>query len=189
MPLRKNGQLTPKEQRFVAEYLVDFNASRAAVRAGYSKKTACQIGYENLIKPDIQAAITNSRNSLKSLTDKALMQAHEVESHLDSIIRFNLKDYVNPETDDAKPISELSKEAAGCIAEFSTIETAIGSQRKLKFFNKLDAIKAKMQRLGMLKGDDNESVMVRVVIERSGNSDKKQNEAAWNAEGKGGNDL
>ncbi len=40
--------LTPKQKRFVAEYLVDLNATAAAIRAGYSKKTAEAIGYENL---------------------------------------------------------------------------------------------------------------------------------------------
>ena len=49
--------LTPKQQRFVAEYLVDLNATQAAIRAGYSTKTAQQIGAENLLKPVIAAAI------------------------------------------------------------------------------------------------------------------------------------
>jgi phage terminase small subunit len=50
--------LTAKQQCFVSEYLVDLNATQAAIRAGYSEKTAKAIGYENLTKPDIQAAIT-----------------------------------------------------------------------------------------------------------------------------------
>jgi phage terminase small subunit len=49
--------LTAKQERFVEEYLIDFNAAAAAVRAGYSKKTARFIGAENLTKPNIQAAI------------------------------------------------------------------------------------------------------------------------------------
>lgn len=49
--------LTPKQQRFVEEYLVDLNATQAAVRAGYSAKTARQIGDENLSKPDIAEAL------------------------------------------------------------------------------------------------------------------------------------
>lgn len=50
-------KLTPKQAMFVQEYLVDFNATAAAVRAGYSKKTANRIASENLSKPDIQTAI------------------------------------------------------------------------------------------------------------------------------------
>jgi len=49
--------LTDKQQRFVAEYLVDLNATQAAIRAGYSEKTARQVGSENLSKPDIADAI------------------------------------------------------------------------------------------------------------------------------------
>lgn len=50
-------KLTPKQQRFIDEYLVDLNATQAAIRAGYSAKTAGQIGDENLKKPQIKAAI------------------------------------------------------------------------------------------------------------------------------------
>ncbi|WP_288192711.1 terminase small subunit [uncultured Phyllobacterium sp.] len=49
--------LTPRMSRFVSEYLVDLNATQAAIRAGYSPKTACQIGAENLTKPVISAEI------------------------------------------------------------------------------------------------------------------------------------
>jgi phage terminase small subunit len=48
--------LRPKQTRFVAEYLVDLNATRAAIRAGYSPKTAGVIGHENLRKPKIAEA-------------------------------------------------------------------------------------------------------------------------------------
>ena len=52
-----NIAMTPKQQRFVQEYLVDLNATQAAIRSGYSKKTARFIGAENLTKPNIAAAI------------------------------------------------------------------------------------------------------------------------------------
>lgn len=150
MAIKKNGRLTPKEQLFVAEYLKDFNATQAAIRAGYSKKTAYIIGHENLRKPKIQTALADSRNSLKNLTERALMVAHEVEAHLDSIIRFNLKDFVD-ESGHPKPLHELTDEQIVCVREVGILETQIGTHRSLKFFNKLEAIKLKMQRLGMLK--------------------------------------
>lgn len=53
--------LTPKQQRFVDEYLTDLNASAAARRAGYSKRTADAIGRENIRKPTISAAIAARR--------------------------------------------------------------------------------------------------------------------------------
>lgn len=49
--------LTPKQSRFVDEYLVDLNATQAAIRAGYSEKTAGLIGSENISKPYIAEAI------------------------------------------------------------------------------------------------------------------------------------
>jgi phage terminase small subunit len=49
--------LTPKPQRFIEEYLVDLNATQAAIRAGYSPQTAYSIASENLKKPEIQTAI------------------------------------------------------------------------------------------------------------------------------------
>ena len=53
-------KLTHKQQRFIEEYLVDLNATQAAIRAGYSKRRAAEIGYENLRKPQIQAAINKA---------------------------------------------------------------------------------------------------------------------------------
>lgn len=49
--------LSPKQEIFCKEYLIDLNATQAAIRAGYSKKTAAAIGHENLRKPDIAARI------------------------------------------------------------------------------------------------------------------------------------
>ena len=56
---RKSGSdaLTAKQARFVEEFLVDLNATQAAIRAGYSVKTARSIGFENMTKPDIVVAI------------------------------------------------------------------------------------------------------------------------------------
>jgi len=47
------SKLTAKQKLFCKEYLVDLNATQAAIRSGYSEKTACKIGSENLHKPDI----------------------------------------------------------------------------------------------------------------------------------------
>ncbi|QYM73370.1 terminase small subunit [Pseudochrobactrum sp. Wa41.01b-1] len=56
--------LTTKQERFVTEYLVDLNATQAAIRAGYSEKTARQTGSENLSKPDIADAIADAHNKI-----------------------------------------------------------------------------------------------------------------------------
>lgn len=49
--------MTPKQEAFVREYLIDLNATQAAIRAGYSEATAYSIGNENLSKPEIAEAI------------------------------------------------------------------------------------------------------------------------------------
>jgi phage terminase small subunit len=54
--------LTPKQGAFVREYLIDLNATQAAIRAGYSSKRADAIGYENLRKPVIANAIQSAMN-------------------------------------------------------------------------------------------------------------------------------
>ena len=60
--------LTPKQQRFVEEYLVDLNATQAAIRAGYSEKTAFQIGPENLKKPKIAEAVAEAQGERSKRT-------------------------------------------------------------------------------------------------------------------------
>lgn len=51
------NNLTPKQEQFCLEYLVDLNATQAAIRAGYSEDSARNIASENMAKPDIQARI------------------------------------------------------------------------------------------------------------------------------------
>lgn len=60
--------LTPKQQRFAEEYLVDLNATQAAIRAGYSKKTAASQGERLLRKVDIQFEIQNGRKKISEST-------------------------------------------------------------------------------------------------------------------------
>jgi phage terminase small subunit len=53
--------MTPKQTHFVDEYLIDLNATQAAIRAGYSVTTAASIGQENLTKPEIAHAIAEAQ--------------------------------------------------------------------------------------------------------------------------------
>jgi phage terminase small subunit len=53
----KIRKLTPKQERFVQEYLIDLNATQAAIRAGYSKRSAMELAYQLLHKTSVQAAI------------------------------------------------------------------------------------------------------------------------------------
>ena len=63
------GAVTAKQQLFVAEYLVDLNATQAAIRAGYSQKTARAMGHENLTKPDIEEAIAEALKERRLRTE------------------------------------------------------------------------------------------------------------------------
>lgn len=58
------ASLSEKQKRFISEYLKDNNATQAAIRAGYSAKTARSVGSENLTKPDIAAAIARKQESI-----------------------------------------------------------------------------------------------------------------------------
>lgn len=69
--------LNEKQKRFVLEYLIDLNATQAAIRAGYSKKTAYSMGQENLKKPEIQKAIQAKQNKLQNkleITQERVLQ-------------------------------------------------------------------------------------------------------------------
>lgn len=63
------SKLTLRQERFVAEYLIDLNATEAAIRAGYSPKTAYSIGHENLNKPEIAALIAQKQERLIRKTE------------------------------------------------------------------------------------------------------------------------
>jgi phage terminase small subunit len=89
--LKTNGvTLTPKQQRFVAEYLIDLNATQAAVRAGYSKRTAHVIGAENLTKPDIALAI---REAQDERAERVKVSQDDVLRELLIILKSDVRDF------------------------------------------------------------------------------------------------
>ncbi len=79
--------LTPKQQRFVEEYLIDLNATQAAIRAGYSKKTAKSIGQENLTKPYIAAVIdaAKAERSIRTEISQDWVLERLIENHNRSV--------------------------------------------------------------------------------------------------------
>jgi phage terminase small subunit len=62
-------KLTPKQQRFIEEYLIDLNATQAAIRAGYSRNSARQIGDENLSKLGIADAVAKAKRERSEATN------------------------------------------------------------------------------------------------------------------------
>lgn len=84
-------QLTAKQQRFCDEYLIDLNATQAAIRAGYSKKTARSIANENLTKPDIREYIEKRMKEKKAAL---IADQDEVMRYLTSVMRRELNEAV-----------------------------------------------------------------------------------------------
>lgn len=67
-PAKASGKLTPRQARFVEEYLIDLNATQAAIRAGYSPRTAYRTGADNLRKPQIEIAIAAAQEARSERT-------------------------------------------------------------------------------------------------------------------------
>ena len=114
------ANLTPKQQRFVEEYLIDLNATQAAIRAGYSEKTAKSVGHENLTKPDIAKAIQEAQNKLSERTE---ITQDMVLQELAKIGFSNMLDYVSI-TNGGDPVTDfsaLTRDQAAAISEV-TIE-------------------------------------------------------------------
>lgn len=78
------AKLTAKQKRFCDEYLIDLNATQAAIRAGYSEKTARAIGNENLTKPDIKEYI---ENRMAEKEKELIADQDEVLRYLTSVLR------------------------------------------------------------------------------------------------------
>jgi len=77
------NELTPKQLMFCKEFLVDLNATQAAIRAGYSKKTAGQMGFENLKKPEIRKEVERLIGQREERTERS---ADEVIKRLWEIV-------------------------------------------------------------------------------------------------------
>lgn len=80
-------KLTAKQQAFIEEYLIDLNATQAAIRAGYSKKTAQQVGSQNLSKLVIQTSI---QKAMKQRSERTGITAVKV---LDAIAEIGFADF------------------------------------------------------------------------------------------------
>lgn len=84
--------LTPKQSLFVREYLVDLNATQAAIRAGYSKKTAGQIGEQLLKKLEIA---TELQKAMKERGERTGITADRVLNEIERLAMFDPADLIN----------------------------------------------------------------------------------------------
>ncbi len=115
--------LRPKQARFVEEYLIDLNATQAAIRAGYSAKTAAVIGYENLTKPPIAAAIATARSKQ---SERTALTADMVVRELAKLAFANMGDYLRalPGGDPYVDFSMLTRDQAAALREV-TVDTYV----------------------------------------------------------------
>jgi phage terminase small subunit len=87
-----NGKLTEKQIRFCEEYLIDLNGKQAAIRAGYSKKSAPEIACENLMKPNVKKFIMKLK---KRISAKAILTAQETLEEASIVARSSIENYID----------------------------------------------------------------------------------------------
>lgn len=138
------AKLTEKQRRFVEEYLIDLNATQAAIRAGYSVKTAAVIGAENLIKPNISNEISKAMAERSKRTG---VTADRVIEELAKIGFINISDVVDLKT--GKVLSGAQKEDLACIQSVKVKETEFGKDREVKFYDKKSALELLGKHLGL----------------------------------------
>ena len=164
------AKLTPKQARFCEEYLVDLNATQAAIRAGYSVESAGSIGSENLTKPEIRIETAMAERSKRTG-----INADRVLRELGRIAFVNPKDVLDLQTAEVKP--DTSDDDLAAIAGMKVkyvphkdfdengdpvIEQAI--EREVKLCDKLKALELCGRHLGMFKDNPEANVPVTVVI-------------------------
>lgn len=139
--------MTKKQKRFVEEYLIDLNATQAAIRAGYSPDTAKSIGSENLTKPDIQARIAKAMAERSKRTG---VNADRVVTELAKIAFVNASDVIDADTATLRSDAAPEDTAAIQSVKVKTFGED-GLEREIKMADKLKALELLGKHLGMFK--------------------------------------
>ena len=152
--------LTPKQERFVAEYLVDLNAAQAAIRAGYSHKTAKEQGARLLTNAHIQRAGHERRKEHQANTG---LTVERVLTEAMRLAFFDIRKLTDAEGNPI-PINQLDDDTAAAIQglELATersrgedpVETVV---RKYKVADKNAAIERLFKHLGLFEKDNKQS--------------------------------
>lgn len=137
-----------KQKRFCAEYLVDLNATQAAIRAGYSPASAGSIGYELLKKPDIRARIDKGIAEQERRTG---INADRVLRELGRIAFVSAPDLVNMDDATLKDGASADDLAAIASVKVKTIPGPMGDgfEREIRLADKLKALELIGKHLGM----------------------------------------
>jgi phage terminase small subunit len=148
-------ELTRKQEMFVAEYLVDYNAAQAAIRAGYSRGDARNAGYRLLRRPKIQAAIAAAQAPHLA---RLRLDADAVLTELARVAQANVLDYIRF-GNGGEPIVDLSqidRDRAAALSELTIEEVAGGGRpaiRRTRFrmHDKLAALDKLARHFGLLR--------------------------------------
>ena len=127
----ENRRLTEKQKAFCDYYIETLNATESAIRAGYSKNSAAETGYENLRKPHIKNYIDKR---LKQLEDERIAKADEVLQYLTAVMRGEEKEKFIILNDDGE---EVEVEVPAKIKERTKAAELLGKRYTL-FADKLD---------------------------------------------------
>ena len=155
-------QLTPKQARFVEEYMIDLNATQAAIRAGYSAKRASEIGYQLLQKTTVQETVTDAQ---MARSERTRITADQVLEELAIVGFSNIGDYVKWEQDELTltKSEDLTERQLAAVAEVSRRPGEHGDTIRFKLHNKLAALVSMGRHLGMFVDKQEHSVDPRLV--------------------------
>jgi phage terminase small subunit len=143
------AKLTAKQQRFVDEYLIDLNATQAAIRAGYSTQTAYSIGNENLNKPEIRTRIDKAMAERSKRTG---VNADRVILELARIAFVNAPDVVDTKNATVKEDASDDDTAAISSVKVKIVDGDFSSvEREIRFADKLKALELLGKHMGMFK--------------------------------------
>lgn len=141
------AKLTEKQQRFVDEYLIDLNATQAAIRAGYSAKTACEQGARLLANVKIQGTIAEHMAERSKRTG---VNQDRIVRELAKIAFVNLTDIVDKE---GRIRSNATDEDLSCLESIkykeSSSDTGDSVEREVKIASKLKALELLGKHVGM----------------------------------------
>ena len=139
------GKLTPKQERFCEEYLIDLNATQAAIRAGYSEKTAAFAGCDNLTKPNIRGRV---QELVAKRSNRTQVKADQVVTELAKLGFSSIGDYLSfgPGGVILKESGEMTREQLACVAEVSQLRGGGGEGGTIRF--KLHDKKGALELLG-----------------------------------------
>jgi phage terminase small subunit len=140
--------MTPRQQRFIEEYLRDLNATQAAVRAGYAQRSAERQALRMLAQPEIADAVRQAKAQRAKETGLSAAQAI-VEASALAFSDIGAIAEWGPDGVRLKPSSELSEAARRSIAEIVETQTERGRNLRVKLHDKRGAIELLCRHLGV----------------------------------------